>query len=312
MHISEIRIRNFRNFLKARFKLKSGVNTLIGENGSGKTNAFQALRFLLDENLSRNALSLKETDFCRDLGQWKGHWIIVSAIFTDLDPSDGCQILRHAAGHMNATNSGTYSFIFRPKKEVRKKLNELSGGDPTELAIFRASIKIDDYEPILTGRGSADFLDDGQYQALAGNPETGEYPNPDDDDQERVGVRVGPLYQEVACTFVRALRDVVTELRGYSNNPLLTILRGMETEIQLEEAKVIVGRVNDLNAGISDLKEIKKLATDIETVLRKAVGLTYGAGVTIESALPNSLEKILQRLSVLVGDHQHSSYRGEI
>ena len=34
--------------------------------------------------------------------------------------------------------------------------------------------------------------------------------------------------------------------------------------------------------------------------------------MTIESALPNSLEKILQRLSVLVGDQQHSSYRGEI
>lgn len=312
MHIIEIRIRNFRNFLQGRFRLKPGVNTLIGENGSGKTNAFQALRFLLDENLSRNALSLRETDFCRDLGPWKGHWIIVSADFADLDPSDGCQMLRHAAGHMNATNSGTYSFIFRPKKTVRKKLHELSEEDPDKLVACRAAITIDDYEPILTGRGCADFLDDAQYQALAGNPETGEYPDPDDDDQERVGVRVGSLYQEVACTFVRALRDVVTELRGYRNNPLLTLLRGMETEIQLEDAEEIVGKVNDLNADISGLKEIKELATGIETALRKAVGLTYGAGVTIESALPNSLEKILQRLSVLVGDQQQSSYRGEI
>jgi len=41
MHITEIRIRNFRNFLKERFVLKPGVNTLIGENGSGKTNAWQ-------------------------------------------------------------------------------------------------------------------------------------------------------------------------------------------------------------------------------------------------------------------------------
>jgi putative ATP-dependent endonuclease of the OLD family len=312
MHITQVRIRNFRNFLQGRFIFQPGVNTLIGENGSGKTNAFQALRFLLDENLSRNTLSLREGDFCRDLGQWKGHWIIVSADFAELDPSDGCQMLRHSAGHMNATNSGTYSFIFRPKKEVRKRLHELSKEDPTELDAYRASITIDYYEPILTGRGSADFLDDDQYQAFAGNPETGDYPDPDDDDQERIGVRVGSLFQEVACTFVAALRDVVTDLRGYRNNPLLTLLRGMESEIQLEDAEEIVGKVNELNADISELKEIKELANGIETALRKAVGLTYGPGVTIESAIPNSLEKILQRLCVLVGDQQHTSYRGEI
>jgi len=92
MHITEIRIRNFRNFLKGRFVLKPGVETRIGENGSGKTNALQALRFLLDENLSRNALNLRDTDFCRDLGEWRGHWIIVSADFAELDPSDGCQV----------------------------------------------------------------------------------------------------------------------------------------------------------------------------------------------------------------------------
>jgi len=312
MHITEIRIRNFRNFLKGRFVLKPGVNTLIGENGSGKTNALQALRFLLDENLSRNALNLRDTDFCRDLGEWRGHWIIVSADFAELDPSDGCQVLRHRAAHMNATNSGTFSFIFRPKKEVRKRLHELSQTEPDELAPYLSSITIDDYEPILTGRGCGDHLDDNEYRAIAGNPEAGTFPDPEDDDQERIGVRVGSIYQEVACTFVRALRDVVTELRGYRNNPLLTLLRGMESEIQLADAEAIVEKVNDLNADISDLKEIQDLATGIEEALRKAVGLTYGPGVTIESALPNSLEKILQRLSVLVGDHQHSTYRGEI
>lgn len=311
MHITEVRIRNFRNFLKGRLVLKPGVNTLIGENGSGKTNAFQAIRFLLDETLSRNALNLRDTDFCRDLGQWKGHWIVISADFADLDPSDGCQMLRHTVGHMNATNSGTYSFIFRPKKEVRKKLHELSN-KPDNLAQYRNTITIDSYEPILTGRGSGNFLDDAEYWRFAGNPETGEYPDPDDDDQDRIGVRTGQIYQEVACTFVTALRDVVAELRGYRNNPLLTLLRGMESDIQLEAAEAIIQKVDDLNADISGLKEIQELANGIETALRKAVGFTYGAGVTIESALPNSLEKILQRLSVLVGDQQHSSYRGEI
>ncbi|MEP4076490.1 ATP-dependent nuclease [Haloferula sp.] len=309
MHITEIRIRNFRNFLKARFALRPGVNTLIGENGSGKTNAFQAIRFLLDENLSRNALSLKDSDFCRDLGQWRGEWIVISADFEALDPSDGCQMLRHTAAHMDESNSGTYTFVFRPKKEVRQKLYELSNG---ELQSYVESITIDDYEPLLTGRATGDFLDDEVYRQFAGNPQVGEYPDPDNDDQDKLGVRVGPIYQEVACTFVRALRDVVAELRGYRGNPLLTLLRGMESEIQLEDAEDIIQKVDELNDGISGLAEIQELATGIETALGKAVGITYGAGITIESAIPNSLEKILQRLSVLVGDQQTSSYRGEI
>ena len=36
MHITELRIRHFRNFVKERFRFREGVNTLIGENGSGK------------------------------------------------------------------------------------------------------------------------------------------------------------------------------------------------------------------------------------------------------------------------------------
>lgn len=312
MHIAAIRIRNFRNFLNARFVLKPGVNTLIGENGSGKTNAFHALRFLLDENLSRNALALRSTDFCRDLGNWKGHWIVISAEFAELDPADGCQMLRHAAGHMNASNSGTYTFIFRPKKEIRKKLHDLSNDDPAALPDYINSLTIDNYESILTGRATADFLDDEVYEQIAGNQDTGVFPDPEDDDQDLVGVRVGPIYHEVACTFVTALRDVVAELKGFRTNPLLTLLRGMENDIKLQDAESIIEKVNDLNSDISGLDEIKNLANGIEKALRNTVGLTYGPGITIESALPNSLEKILQRLSVLVGDHHHSDYRGEI
>ena len=113
MHITELRIRHFRNFMKAKFCFRKGVNTLIGENGSGKTNALYALRLLLDETLTRNALHLRESDFCRDIGQWRGHWIVVSADFADLDSSEGCQLLRHNAGHMDGTNTGVIDLSLR-------------------------------------------------------------------------------------------------------------------------------------------------------------------------------------------------------
>jgi len=309
MHISKVRIRNFRNFVKGELSFQPGVNTLIGENGSGKTNAFQALRLLLDENLSRNALYLRETDFCRAIENWRGHWIIISAEFVDLDYSDGCQVLRHTAGHMNETNSGTFTLYFRPKKEVRKKLFELSESD--EIGTYLNSLTVDHYEPVLHGRATGDFLDDSVYREVAGNPEEGYFPDPDDEDSHVVGVRASPIYQEIACTFVRALRDVVSELKSYRGNPLLTLLRGMESDISIEDAESIVTKVEELNANISDLKEIKDLATGIEGALSKAVGHTYGSEVTIESSLPTSLERILQRLNVLVGE-QNSSYQGEV
>jgi len=59
MHISTLTVRNFRNFLRAQFNFEEGVNTLIGENGVGKTNVFHAIRLLLDESLPRNATTLR-------------------------------------------------------------------------------------------------------------------------------------------------------------------------------------------------------------------------------------------------------------
>ena len=296
--------------MKAKFCFRQGVNTLIGENGSGKTNALHALRLLLDETLERNAIYLRESDFCRDLGQWRAQWIVVSADFSELDASEGCQLLRHNAAHMDGTNTGTCTFFFRPKGEVRKKLHELSEqGDG--LREYLESITVDDYEPVVTGRASGDFLDDQVYSLWVGDADGG-FPNPEDDDQDILGVRIPPVYQEVACTFVRALRDVIAELRGYRGNPLLTLLRGMESSIEIIDAQRIANKVRELNKDISTLGEIKELANGIESALKKAVGHTYGPSVSIESALPDSMEKLLQRLSVLVGDSATSDYRGEL
>ena len=181
-----------------------------------------------------------------------------------------------------------------------------------DIVEYLASLTIDDYEPAWTGRARADFLDDQVYSACVGDFETGRFPNPEDDDQDALGVKVSPIYQEVACTFVPALRDVIAELRGYRSNPLLTLLRGMESSIKIADSERITEKVADLNSDISSLQEIEKLATGIESALHNAVGYTYAPGVSIKSALPDSMEKLLQRLNVLVGDSAASDYRGEL
>ena len=38
MHISKVSLINYKNFANAKFLFNKGINTIIGENGSGKTN----------------------------------------------------------------------------------------------------------------------------------------------------------------------------------------------------------------------------------------------------------------------------------
>lgn len=82
MYLKYIQIVNFKNLKTARFEFSKGANTIIGENDSGKSNALTAIRILLDDNYYYNTKRLKETDFSYVLGDWRGHWIIISAFLT--------------------------------------------------------------------------------------------------------------------------------------------------------------------------------------------------------------------------------------
>ena len=55
MHISKLSLVNYRNFSNTKLLFQKGINTVIGENGSGKTNLFRAIRLLLDDNMIRSA-----------------------------------------------------------------------------------------------------------------------------------------------------------------------------------------------------------------------------------------------------------------
>ena len=314
MHISTLRIRNFRNFLNARFAFQKTVNTLVGENGSGKSNALHALRLLLDDSLTRNATQLRETDFCRKLDSWRGHWIVISVDFEELDPSEGCQILKHEAGHMDGTETGTYTLYFRPNLKVRTQLYEMGrdGAPRADVEQYLNNITIDDYEPSLTGRGTADFLSDDIYRNHVGDFATLTFPNPTDEDQALVGVRVFPIYAEITCTFAQALRDVISDLKGYRTNPLLALLRGTEASIRIEDTERITGIVSQLNTEISDLDEIKNIAGGIQSTLHSTVGYTYSPTVRVQSALPDKIDKLLQKLTVKVNDESGNDHLGDL
>lgn len=52
MHISQVRIRDFRIFENLKLAFAPGLNLIVGENNSGKTALIDAIRYTLDTNSS--------------------------------------------------------------------------------------------------------------------------------------------------------------------------------------------------------------------------------------------------------------------
>lgn len=316
MHISKLTMVNYRNFANATLAFSKGVNTVIGENGSGKTNLFRAIRLLLDDSMFRAAFRLEESDFHRGLGDWRGHWIIISLEFDEIGPDEAIQALfLHGTGNMMAGHIGraTYNLIFRPKKEVRLKLAALDDWDMAGLEAIRETITIADYETVFTGKSDADFGDPEVYRELVGDFDECIFRRETDD--PRIGAKV-PVYlsvaKEVSFTFIQALRDVVAEFHNNRTNPLLTLLKSKSGEIAPAVMAPIVVQVLDLNSSIEALEDVQTVRSDIRDTIKDAAGETYSpSSLSIKSDLPAEADKLFQSLRLFVGESEES-YEGAI
>lgn len=62
MHITDIKIQNFRIFDNFQITLNKSINIFVGENNSGKTALIDAIRYALDTN-SAEWIKIKSEDF---------------------------------------------------------------------------------------------------------------------------------------------------------------------------------------------------------------------------------------------------------
>ncbi|MDO6610530.1 AAA family ATPase [Shewanella sp. 1_MG-2023] len=316
MHISRVTLRNYRNFRNSNFVLKEGVNTIVGENGSGKTNVFRAIRLLLDDNLRRSAMRLEETDFFRGLDDWRGHWIIVSLEFSNLSADEAIQSLFfHGAAGISTDESttATYNLVYRPKPNIRKQLSDLTHGDKAGLQAILDTITIEDYETRITGRSTADFSNDEEYKAIVGDFENAIFPS--EVSNHQIGTKLGnyfSIYDDISFTYIKALRDVVSDFHNNRTNPLLQLLKAKSGDINHQEFETIVATVQKLNGEIESLSDVSQVRGDIHSTLVSAAGHTYSPkGMSIESGLSDKAEEIFQSLSLRVGEDD-SLYEGSI
>ena len=319
MFISDITLRNFRNFKNSTFSFTRGVNSIIGENGSGKSNILYAMRLLLDGNLPQAASILIEDDFNRSLGDWRGHWIIIHMTFKDISKNElGSFMAHNISSVISKEDKGTYNFYFRPNSKIRNLLYELSE-DPdknsTKLDNLMNKITIDDYEPLFTFRGEADFSDDTVYKSIIGDFNNIQFPNPKDDNKRLLGehasYNITSIRKEMVCTYIKALRNVVNDLKG-RKSPLLTLLRGEAKELELSEINEMKTKIQELNHLISTMDEITDLSTKVSKTLENTVGFTYAPSVEIKSEFPDDINKIMQSLTLWIGDGYKNKFDGRI
>lgn len=316
MYISKISLVNYRNFKNAYFHFNKGINTIIGENGSGKTNLFRAIRLLLDDDLLKFSYKLEESDFNRTLSQWRGHWIIISIQFSEISADESIQALFvHALGNGedDHVEQATYNLFFRPKSDVRFRLSQLAENDVDGLNQIIESITIDDYESFFTGKSEADFNDEKVYKELVGDYDKVKfnlYP-----DASITGVKIPhqlSISKDVNFTFIKALRDVVSDFNNNRTNPLISLLKNKSSEINEDDYRPISDQVKLLNESIEKLPDVEEIRKNIQETIKETVGETYSpSSLSIKSSLPDEAEKLLQSLKLYIGEPDET-YEGGI
>lgn len=308
MFLNCLQIVNYKNLSTTKFSLVEGVNTIIGENDSGKSNAMTALRILLDDTYYYNTKRLKETDFSDALSNWKGHWIIISAVFgkitsedkenevcAEIVPENESEEFLKSYIKSGSDNIGVISLFIRPQKTIRKKLSEIT--DMAEFEKERNKIKLSDYEFYYTSRAQTDFTNQDIYKDIVGDLENGECSNPDEDNDEILGCKlnIAEVQDHISVVFIDALRDVANELNK-PRNPIRRIIESVESVIKESEINSIRDEIVELNKTISEVEQVELVGKRINEKLLDMIGMVYSPEIILESGLKDDIKSLSRYL----------------
>lgn len=302
MYLKEVQIRNYKNFLKERFLFQKGVNVIIGENDSGKTNLMQAIRLILDKRMEWHEKELSEKMFPESMLNWQGQIIIISLRFAELNvEKEEEAVLKYVSGNKN--DEGSITWFCMPDAHTRKRLSECK--DKSELDEMVAGLTINNYVSIITCGAIVDFLNDSIYKQMVGDLSNGECKFTEKLDESYYGYEGKTGFNGidfirnrlVDFTYIDALRDAVNDMKQ-KYNPLMTMLRQVEPKV-CEADKEKVGKlIDDVNTTISDVSEIKKLSEGINNKILESVGNTYAPDIILKSELSGNIKDIFRNLKL--------------
>lgn len=236
MRLSNLSVRNFRNFQSADIPLCGNV-VLLGENRVGKSNLLFAIRLVLDPTLPDSARQLKLSDFWDGCELAAAPQIEVHVDFADFDGDDALVAL--LTDFRTAADPGIarLSYIYRKKPEVT---GLPQSGEDCEFIVYGGGDESRAIPSRVRRRIALDMLDalrdaEGQLGSWRNSP-------------------LRPLLEDAVSVVARAdLEDVAADLEAATKK-----LEGFPSVKALE---------NSLRSGILDLAGT---AHDIDARLRFA------------------------------------------
>ena len=312
MFLSGLQLFNFRNFLSSCFAFKEGANTIIGENDSGKSNAIAGLRMLLDDSFFYTTKRLKESDFSYSLNSWRGHWIIISATFSDITNTDKeseicASIVVDNNENVAAMSSlisndcrdhGVVTLFVRPQKNIRQKLFEASGDEDAFNEIRRA-IRLTDYEFYFTAKSKADFCSGETYKSIVGDLDSYVAADPEDDDMSILGhkVTIADVQNHISLVYIDALRDVLREM-NVPRNPIRRIIETIENEIDPKSIDAVKEKIKELNSSITNIGEVGTIGRGLNQKLLDILGVVYSPEIALTSELSDEINSLSRFISM--------------
>jgi putative ATP-dependent endonuclease of OLD family len=275
MFISRVFVKNFRNLLHFDAETVEGITCFIGENNSGKTNLFHALRLVLDGNLSAYRRRLQPEDLTAGLTFARPEHVLISVEFSDFVGKPNEEAVPFTAALEDGT--ARFSYRFRPKPAVRDEIEHIPEGKPIRKLVM------DDYIWEIAAGGDNVDLNAVTWKDSFGNK-----------------FSTDNLQQGYLVVIMDALRDVENRLAAPRTSPLQQIVE--QRRIPEAEQTKLVGFLQTANASINQSKTIRELGTQLSDSFQKAAGKSFSMGVSLGLGEP-SFTDISRDLRVLLSGY---------
>jgi putative ATP-dependent endonuclease of the OLD family len=275
MFISRLFIKNFRNLRHLDVDLRQGVTCFIGENNSGKTNVFHALRLVLDGNISAQRRRLQPEDLAAGLTLAEPEHVLIAVEFSDFAGRPNEEALPFTGILENGR--ARLSYRFRPKATVRDALEQIPEGEPMP------KLKVDDYVWEIAAGG-----DDVDLNTVTWKDSFGTRFSTDS------------LQQGYLVVVMEALRDVENRLAAPRASPLQQILE--QRNIPEDEKTSLVEHLRSANISINASATIRAIGTQLSSSFKEAAGKSFAMGVSLGLGEP-SFSDISRGLRVLLSGY---------
>jgi putative ATP-dependent endonuclease of OLD family len=275
MFISRIFIKNFRNLRHFDVAVANGVTCFIGENNSGKSNIFRALRLVLDGNISAQRRRLEHEDLSAGLTFSNPEHVLISVEFSDFAGRPNEEALPFTAILENGT--ARISYRFRPRATIRDAIEHRPEGDPIP------RLQLDDYVWEIAAGGDNINLNTVTWS-------------------ESFGTRFSTdnLQQGYLLVLMEALRDVEARLGVPRTSPLQQIVE--QRNISEDEQAALVQFLQTANTDINASATIRELGTQLSNSFRETAGTSFAMGVSLGLGEP-SFTDISRGLKVLLSGY---------